>query len=64
MIESTINGIFPVPIYMSKLGRSFTKKELSLIKKSKIKSRKNIGNITSDDNYVLNNKLFNSLKKI
>jgi uncharacterized protein (TIGR02466 family) len=63
MIESTINGIFPVPIYMSKLGRSFTKKELSLIKKSKIKSRKNIGNTTSDDNYVLNNKLFNSLKK-
>jgi len=29
MIESTVNGIFPTPIYMSKLDRDLTKKELT-----------------------------------
>ena len=56
MIESTINGIFPTPIYMSKLGRELTKKELTFIDKIKLDVYKNEGNITSNDNYIL--KLF------
>jgi uncharacterized protein (TIGR02466 family) len=63
MIESTINGIFPTPVYMSKLDRELTKKELSFIDKSKLDFYKNEGNITSNDNYILNQKVFGSLKE-
>lgn len=63
MIESTINGIFPTPIYMSKLDRELTKKELNFVEKSKLDFYKNEGNITSNDNYILNQKVFSSLKE-
>jgi uncharacterized protein (TIGR02466 family) len=63
MIESTINGIFPTPIYISKLNRELTKKELNFIDKSKLDYYKNEGNITSNDNYILNQKVFGSLKE-
>ena len=63
MIESTINGIFPTPVYMSKLDRELTKKELTFIDKSKVDHYKNEGNITSNDNYILNQKVFSSLKE-
>jgi uncharacterized protein (TIGR02466 family) len=63
MIESTVNGIFPTPIYISKLGRELTKKELSLVDKSKLDFYKNDGNITSNDNYILNHKSFSFLKE-
>ena len=63
MIESTINGIFPTPIYMSKLDRELTKKELSFVDKSKLDFYKNDGNITSNNNYILNQKVFGSLKE-
>ncbi len=36
MIESNINGIFPTPIYISKLNRNLTNKELSFIDKTKL----------------------------
>jgi len=63
MIESTINGIFPIPVYISKLDRELTKKELSFVDKSKLDFYKNDGNITSNDNYILNQKVFGSLKE-
>jgi uncharacterized protein (TIGR02466 family) len=63
MIESTINGIFPIPIYISKLDRELTKKELSFVDKSKLDFYKNDGNITSNNNYILNQKVFGSLKE-
>ena len=63
MIESIINGIFPTPVYMSKLDRELTKKELTFIDKSKLDHYKNEGNITSNDNYILNQKVFSSLKE-
>ena len=62
MIESTINSIFPTPIYMSKLDRELTNKELSFIDKTKIDVYKNEGNTTSNDNYILNHKAFKELK--
>jgi uncharacterized protein (TIGR02466 family) len=61
-VEATINGIFPTPIYISKINRKLTNKELSFIKKIKSDCNKNEGNITSNDNYILNNKEFKNLK--
>ena len=63
MIESNINGIFPTPIYISKLNRDITKKELSFIDKTKLDVYNNEGNKTSNDNYILNNKAFKNLKE-
>ena len=63
MIKSTVNGIFPTPVYMSKLDRDLTKKELSFIDKTKLDFYRNEGNITSNDNYILNQKVFSKLKE-
>ena len=62
-MEATISGIFPTPIYISKLNREITNKELSFIDKTKLDIYKNEGNTTSNDNFILNNKEFNDLKK-
>jgi len=61
-MEATINGIFPTPIYISKLDRELTKKELSFIDKTKLSVYRNQGNTTSNDNKILENKSFKSLK--
>jgi uncharacterized protein (TIGR02466 family) len=63
MIESTINSIFPTPVYISKIDRELSIKELSFIDKTKLDVYKNEGNTTSNDNYILNNKEFENLKK-
>jgi uncharacterized protein (TIGR02466 family) len=62
-MEATINGIFPTPIYISKIDRKLTIKELSFIDKSKLNIINNEGNTTSKNNYILNNKEFKDLKK-
>ena len=62
-MEAIINGIFPTPIYISKLNREITNKELSFIDKIKLDVYKNEGNTTSNDNYILNNKAFKDLKQ-
>ena len=62
MIESTINSIFPTPIYMSKLNRKLTPLELKFVEKNKKNHYKNDGNITSN-NYILNEKPFLNIKK-
>jgi len=62
-MESNIHGIFPTPIYISKLDRELTNKELSFIDKTKSDCNKNEGNITSNDNYILNHKEFKDLKE-
>ena len=61
-MKSTIYGIFPTPIYISKLNREVTNNELLFIDKTKSDCNKNEGNITSNDNYILNNKNFKQLK--
>ena len=58
-----IQQIFPQPIYISKLDRALTKEELRAINKHKKKMYKNEGNTTSNDNYVLENKTLQNLKK-
>ena len=62
-MEATINSIFPTPVYISKINRELTNKELSFINKIKSDCNKNEGNITSNDNYILNNKEFKNLKQ-
>jgi uncharacterized protein (TIGR02466 family) len=61
-MDTVINNIFPTPIYISNLNRKFSKKELSFFKKTKLNYVKNIGNITSKDNYILNNVILKKLK--
>jgi uncharacterized protein (TIGR02466 family) len=61
-VEANIHGIFPTPIYISKLNRELTNKELSFIDNTKLNCNKNEGNITSNDNYILNHKSFKYLK--
>ena len=63
MTEAVINGIFPTPIYMSKLDRKLTPLELKFVDKNKKDSYKNEGNITSNNNYILNEKPFVNIKK-
>ena len=62
-MEATINGIFPTPIYISKIDRELTKKELSFIDKNKLDTYNNEGNKTSNDNFILNNKQFKDIKE-
>jgi uncharacterized protein (TIGR02466 family) len=63
MIKSNINGIFPTPIYISKLDRELTPLELKFVDKNKKDFYKNDGNITSNNNYILNEKPFTNIKK-
>jgi len=63
MIEANINGIFPTPIYISKLDRKLTPLELKFVDKNKKDFYKNDGNITSNNNYILNEKPFVNIKK-
>ena len=58
-----IRHLFPEPVYSSKLDRALTKKELETIAKYKKETNSNAGNITSSENYVLENKALNNLKK-
>lgn len=60
-IESRINPIFPTPVYTSNLKRKFSKKEIDYILSSKENVNINEGNITSKNNYVLQNKVFDDI---
>ena len=62
-MESNIHGIFPTPIYISKLDRSLTEEESLFVNQIKSDVYKNEGNVTSNDNYILNNEAFKNLKK-
>jgi len=61
--ESIIQNLFPIPIYMSNIDRSFTKQELQFVDNQKNKCSKNSGNINTKDNYILNRKEFKNIKK-
>ena len=50
-----VTGIFPTPLYLCKLDREFTDRELDFVQKNKTSDIRNT--------YVLNNKVFSALKK-
>jgi uncharacterized protein (TIGR02466 family) len=58
-----IHQLFPEPLYFSKLERALTNEELKTINKYKKKTKKNIGNSYTTDNYILKHKTLNNLKK-
>jgi len=60
MEKALVKGIFPIPIYYNSITRNFTNKELDII--SKLETHKNEGNLTSQNNFILDTKL-KSLKK-
>ena len=62
-MEAIINSIFPTPIYISKIDRKLTPLELKFVDKNKKYFYKNDGNITSNNNYILNEKPFANIKK-
>ena len=62
-MEATINGIFPTPIYTSKLNRELTSLELKFVEKIRKESYFNGQNTTSNNNYILNEKPFINIKK-
>jgi uncharacterized protein (TIGR02466 family) len=62
-IISNVFGIFPTPIYMSKLDRTLTPLELKFVNKQKKNTFKNEGNIASNNHYILNEKPFANIKK-
>jgi uncharacterized protein (TIGR02466 family) len=63
MKEAKINGIFPTPVYLSELDRALTSLELKFVENNKKNINKNEGNITSVNNYILNEKPFANIKK-
>jgi uncharacterized protein (TIGR02466 family) len=62
-MEPSIYGIFPSPIYISKLDRELTPLELKFVDKNKKDFYKNISNITSNNTYILNERPFANIKK-
>ena len=57
-----MHGIFPVPIYLTKL-KKFTDTELKVVRSLQNKSSKNLGNSRSKDSYILKLKYFKNIKK-
>lgn len=60
--ESNIVGIFPTPIYITKLNRDLTREEMLFVNENKLNSYKNESNLTSKNSYVLNHEIFKNLK--
>tara|TARA_B110000285_G_C14954486_1_gene528477 strand:+ start:201 stop:818 length:618 start_codon:yes stop_codon:yes gene_type:complete len=63
MVKTTIDNLFPTPIYKSNINRKFTKQELQFVNEQKKHCSKNVGNINTQDNYILNKKEFKNIKK-
>jgi uncharacterized protein (TIGR02466 family) len=58
-----IISLFSTPIYISNLNRKLTNEELYFVNNKKLDCNKNEGNITSNDNYILNNGELKNLKE-
>jgi len=58
-----IYQLFPEPVCTCSLERKLTQEELKIINEYQKETYKNDGNITSNDNYVLENKTLKNLKK-
>ena len=58
-----IYQLFPEPVCTCSLERKLTQEELKIINEYKKETHKNDGNITSNNNYVLENKTLKNLKE-
>ena len=57
-----LQAVFPTPIYIAKLERNIVKTELDFCHAELKKSIKNISNLSSQNQYVLENEPFRDLK--
>jgi uncharacterized protein (TIGR02466 family) len=62
MKEPIIHSLFPTPVFFSSLERKLTPLETKFLNKKEKDTYNNQGNITSNDNYILNEKPFLNLK--
>ena len=65
MKEPNFELLFPTPVMFNDIGRDFTEAELALVKlhSTKDKVNRNVGNVTSNNNYILEEPEFSELKK-
>lgn len=63
MPNVTLSGLFPIPIGISKLERTFSKKELTFIESMSRDTSLNILNARSNNSYVLDDAVMADLKK-
>jgi uncharacterized protein (TIGR02466 family) len=61
--EPIIYSLFPTPIFFSSLERKLTPLEIKFLNKKEKDTHNNTGNITSNNNYILNEKPFLNIKK-
>jgi uncharacterized protein (TIGR02466 family) len=64
IIEPEIAGIFPTPVYVSHMDRPFTKKEMQIFENAEKVTVQNVGNITSANNYILNDPGLENIRDI
>lgn len=62
--DSQLAMIFPKPVYLTKLKRSFTEEELSYMKELENECRPNEGNRTSANHYVLQKPIMKDINRI
>ena len=60
--KSKIFSLFSIPVYLTRLNKNLSKKELSFVNLIKNDVYKNEGNITTNDGYVLEREVFKNLK--
>lgn len=60
---ANIVGIFSTPVYRCNFSRAFTRAEMDFIQKQQEECRPNLGNTSTKDSYILNRKIFRSIKK-
>ena len=58
-----IHGLFPTPVFSKTIDRDFTEKEMQSIELAKNNVNKNDGNVTSKNNYILNEPEFKEINK-
>ena len=61
--NSSITSLFPIPLYETKLNREFTEKEINFVKARKNNATPNEGNSSSKNNYILETRELNEIKK-
>jgi uncharacterized protein (TIGR02466 family) len=64
IVEPKISGIFPTPVYVSHMDRQFTSSEMEIFQNAEKTTVPNSGNITSANNYILNEPGLESIRNI
>jgi uncharacterized protein (TIGR02466 family) len=63
MNEPNFELLFPTPVMFNSMDRDFTKEELDYIESHSTSTNRNVGNVTSNNNYILEEPEMADLKK-